>query len=49
MSVPLHLLAFGDAFGLMATLMGTLAFVAFLMPHNNPHARKNGAAAAAAH
>ncbi len=41
------LLAFGDAFMLMSVTMGTLAFVALLMPNNNPHARKAAAAESA--
>ena len=42
-----EIMAFCDAFALMATVMGTLAFVAFLMPHNDPHAKKSAAAATA--
>jgi len=34
------IMAFSDAFLLMATVMGTLAFVALLMPYNNPHSKK---------
>jgi hypothetical protein len=40
------LLAFNDSFALMAVVMGLLAFVTFLMPHNDPHAKKSAAAAA---
>jgi DHA2 family multidrug resistance protein len=41
------LLAFNDSFALMALVMGTLAIVTFIMPYNNPHAKKSAAAAAA--
>ena len=41
------LLAFNDSFALMAIVMGVLAGVTFLMPRNDPHAKKSAAAAAA--
>jgi DHA2 family multidrug resistance protein len=41
------ILAFSDGFGLMAQIMGVLAIVALFMPYNDPHSKKNAAAAAA--
>jgi DHA2 family multidrug resistance protein len=40
-------LAFNDSFRLMSIVMGLLVFVTFLMPYNDPHAKKSAAAAGA--
>jgi len=40
------ILAFSDAFLLMASITGTMALIALFMPYNNPHARKPAAAEA---
>jgi DHA2 family multidrug resistance protein len=41
------LLAFNDSFRFMAIVMGILAFIALLMPYNNPQAKQSPAAAGA--